>query len=555
MTLPSDRGWWRWHAVALVVYAALSAGFLDHGVSITQNIQGVGTDPTSFIWFLAWWPFALSHHLNPLYTHLVWQPVGVDLAWMTTLPLLSLIGLPVTLLYGPVVTFNLLSICAPALAAWAAYLLCVNITRAPAASLIGGYLFGFSSYEMAQSLDHLNLSFTMFVPLLLLAILRRLRGELSRPRFVLAAGLLMICEFLTSIEIFAMMFIFGAIAWAFAWVYLPQWRAALRRLFADLLAAAPFVLVVLSPWLAAMFTHYGVVRLPKDWPYIFSTDLLNIFIPTVVNGFGGFPFARIAQDFSGNIPEQCGYIGLPLIAIVVLFARQMRNLPLPRFLLVVLLCVTLASLGPRLLIDGHYSRIVLPWVFAIHMPLAGSALPARFAMFSSLILAVIAAMWIADARPGGPLKFRLALAGLACAALLPRPHPWMNIPHSRFFQPGEVQAALGANARILILPFAINGPSSFWQEEAGFSFAQTGGYLGFPPAGMQEFPAVGELFGNQPRPGFQADFQEFCSRTGTQFVAAGPGTPGNLLAVLGRLAWPQSQVDDVTIFTVPASND
>jgi len=555
MTRPSESGDWRWHFGALVFYALLSVCFLDHGVSITRNIQGIGTDPTAFIWFLAWWPWALSHHLDPLYTHLVWQPAGVDLAWMTSVPLLSLIGAPVTLLSGPVITFNVLVIMAPVLAAWAAYLLCLDITRAPAASLIGGYLFGFSSYEMAQTLGHLNLCFTMFVPLLLLAILRRLRGDLNRPCFILAAGILAVCQFLTSIEIFAMMFIFGALAWIIAFIGLPQQRLALRGLLADALAAAPAVVLALSPFLVSMFTHDRAPRPPEDWPYGFSTDPLNIFIPTVDNIFGGFPFIALSKNFSGNVLEQGGYIGLPLAVIVILYARETGHWPAKRCLLTMFLCITLASFGPHMLIDGRDTGIDLPWLLAVHVPLAGAALPDRFAMFASLSLAIIASIWVAGASAGRARAFRLALGGLACAALMPRPHPWMSIPHSRFFTPGQVQAALGANAQILILPFSINGPSSFWQEESGFSFSQTGGYLGLTPAGMRDIPAVAALYDNQQGPGFLADFANFCSQTGTEFVVAGPGTPGSLLAALDRLAWPHRRVEDADIFMAPASHD
>jgi hypothetical protein len=321
------------------------------------------------------------------------------------------------------------------------------------------------------------------------------------------------------------------------------------------LATAPAVVIFLSPYLASMLTHYGAFRLPPDYPYDFSNDLLNIVTPTIINLFGGFPFTVISNHFSGDLLEQDGYIGLPLIAIVFLFAREKRHLPMQRFLLVVFLCFTLASFGPHLLIAGHYFRIGLPWIFAVHVPLVASALPARFAMFSSLVLAIIAAMWLADAPAGRARWFRLALGGLACIALLPRPHPWMSIPHSRFFQPGKVQAVLGANAQILILPFAINGPSSLWQEESGFSFSQTGGYLGPPPARMQQFPAANELFNNYTLPGFLAEFRAFCFVTRTEFVVAGPGTPGILLAMLNALPWPHRQVDDAMIFTVPPAHD
>ena len=42
---------------------------------------GDGQDSLAFIWFLNWWPFALTHHLPLLFTHYVDYPTGVDLVW------------------------------------------------------------------------------------------------------------------------------------------------------------------------------------------------------------------------------------------------------------------------------------------------------------------------------------------------------------------------------------------------------------------------------------------------------------------------------------------
>jgi hypothetical protein len=538
---------------AFALYAALSIIFIDHGESLTNRLEGLGSDPFDFLLFLAWWPWAIAHHLNPLYSNLFWQPLGIYFAWVTAVPLLSLLGLPFTLLSGPVLAYNALTLAAPVLAAIAAYLLCLKLTRARLPSLIGGYLFGFSSYAMAQDLATLNLSFTVFLPLLLLAVLLRLDNEISRARFIAAAGTLLICEFLVCIEIFAMIFIFGGIAWAFAMLYLPEYRPALRRLFVDGLLTAPPVIIILSPFLVSMAKSYGAVHLPDAWPYFFTADLLNIFIPTRTNAFGGEFFTAITSHFKGGIQEQDAYIGLPLLAILFLYAKANGKTPAGRFLVVMLIVTILASFGPRLWIYGHYSRLVLPWMFAVRIPLIASALPARFALFSSLVIAIIAAVWLAEPPPGAARNRRVALGLLACLFLLPAPHPWMNIPHSTFFRPGDVQAKLGPNARILILPFAINGPSSFWQEEAGFSFSQTGGYLGFPPAKMQHFDAVGELFGNYVGPNFLSDLREFCAATGTQYIIAGPGTLPAMSASLAQLHWKMQQTDDVMVYTVPQS--
>jgi hypothetical protein len=137
-------------------------------------------------------------------------------------------------------------------------------------------------------------------------------------------------------------------------------------------------------------------------------------------------------------------------------------------------------------------------------------------------------------------------------SLLPWPHPWFAVPRTAFFEPGRVQEALGPSPRLLVLPFAINGPSSAWQAESRFSYLQTGGYLGFPPAPMQHYHAVLELFGNFQDVEFLNDLKVFCAGTRTQYVVAGPGTSVALYTALARLNWRRWQVDDVTIYAVPA---
>ena len=74
---------WRRHGLALALYAAASFLFIDHFTSLTRYILGFGRDPGIFMWFFAWWPWSLAHHLSPLHTDLVWQPQGLNLAsWL-----------------------------------------------------------------------------------------------------------------------------------------------------------------------------------------------------------------------------------------------------------------------------------------------------------------------------------------------------------------------------------------------------------------------------------------------------------------------------------------
>jgi hypothetical protein len=77
------------HAAVLVSYCLLSLALFgpkvvhDFG---SRFIARLPMDASIFIWSLRWWPYALAHHLDPLYTRLVWAPGGINLAWTTTPP-------------------------------------------------------------------------------------------------------------------------------------------------------------------------------------------------------------------------------------------------------------------------------------------------------------------------------------------------------------------------------------------------------------------------------------------------------------------------------------
>ena len=81
-------------------------------------------DPNFYVWSLRWWPYAVAHGLNPLYSHEIAAPAGHALAWITTTSPLALLTAPLTLTAGPVVSFNLLEAVALPVSGWAAFVLC-----------------------------------------------------------------------------------------------------------------------------------------------------------------------------------------------------------------------------------------------------------------------------------------------------------------------------------------------------------------------------------------------------------------------------------------------
>jgi len=580
MTLLSDRGIWRWHVGALAVYAACSFLFIDHGASITRNILGISSDPFLLTWFLSWWPWSIAHHMNPLYTNLVWQPAGLHLVWTTCVPLLALVAAPVTLLWGPVPAYNLMTLAAPVLSAGSAYLLSLRLTHRPAPSVIAGYLFGFSTYEMSETLAHLNLDLNFLVPLVALAILERLQNRLSRMQFAAVTTLLLVAQFYMSVEIFATTIFFAGVSWLLAIGLLPAWRIPLRRLFLDGIITAPFVLLLISPLLWPMLMQPRDVVIPAGWSYVSAAHLLNLLFPVPETVLGN-PQMRPFNNGLFGIPESDLTTGLPVLIILWLYARENWRRMQIQFIYMLLAIILLASLGPQLWAGPIFTRFVLPWRLMLNLPLIASAMPVRFALYTSLITALLVAFWLCSERRKeddgfglgleevSPLALRpsdqspnrsssalrwrrLGIGIMACVLQLPSPHPVTQVPRSAFFAPGNVQQRLGFQPRLLILPEKDFDVSNFWQAENWFGFSQTTGYLGLPPISMQSHPAVTDIMFRWKSGHLDKDIAELCFATNTQFVVASPRTPPELYQAMKELGWPERSMDGMRVFTVQA---
>jgi hypothetical protein len=529
----------------MLLFAALAYGLVDHGVGLGANILGINSDPRLVIWCLAWWPWALAHHLDPLFTNLVWAPGGVDLVWTTCVPALAALGAPVTLLAGPVVAFNLLAIAAPALAAAGAYGLCLYVTGRPLASIVGALFYGFSTYEMAESLSHLNLSFNAAVPLLLLVVLARLDGRLGRGAAAGLAGALIAFEFYVCMEVAASALLFGGLAWALALRLLPARRPALRRLVADGMLAGAVCAILVSPFLWDMLRTPRGTDIPLGWSYVSAAHLFNLLVTTPRIVFSDPNVPVSGNSWILHAPQWDFSTGLPLLVIIALFWRE-AGAP-SRLLVAMLAAALLASLGPQLWFGAHFTSVVMPWVVMLAVPLLKGALPVRFALYATLALALIAALWVARGGRG-----RAAAALLAWALTVAAPHVSRPAPLLDFFRPGRLEAVLGASARVLILPGPTEDNSAFWQAENGFGFAQVTGDLGIPPFTARAYAGVNDIAFNRAPPGLAADLAAYAQASGARFVIAGPDARPAMVRAMAASGWPARRVDEVTIYTVPA---
>ena len=130
--------------------------------------------------------------------------------------------------FGPTVSYNVACVVVPALGAWTAFLLFRYLTRSTWASLVGGYLFGFSSFVLGHQLGgHLNLTATFVLPLLALVVVRRVRGELDDVAFVWRLGALLALQLAISTEVAATATLVLALGLALAYALVPEARGGI----------------------------------------------------------------------------------------------------------------------------------------------------------------------------------------------------------------------------------------------------------------------------------------------------------------------------------------
>jgi hypothetical protein len=538
------RGW-----VAFALFLAVSFSYF--GIRVVAHperdvVGGLFTDPQIFIWSFAWLPHAIAHGLNPFYTHAIWAPGGFNLAWATSVPGLALAFAPLTLAFGPVLAYNVASILMPALAAWAAFLLCRRLTQSFWPALAGGYLFGFSSYMLGGQLTHIHTLVVFPIPLAALAILRFLDGELGGRALALSLAGVLLALMLTSTETLFTFTLALVCSLVLAWLLVPARRPGLRRLVAPLAAAFGLAALVAAPFLYSVFTGTG--SQPPPGSGAFSADLLNFVVPTRAS-LGGWWGDRIARHFPGNDVERGAYIGVPTLAILCLYAWRGRRARGTWFLPAGFLLAALAALGSRLTIDGSQS-IGLPWEHLGDRSFFADAMPVRVVLYATLAAAVAVSLWAAsDARPRW---LRIVLPSLAVLSVAPNLAwgAWARTPRvPTLFTTGEYRSCIPHGANVLLLPFGTLDDSMLWQVRSGFWFDVAGGYISpYPPPSYTRQEGIREIATEDLPPKVTtADVRELARAKGVKAIVLAEGDRRLWAPVLRPLARPE-QVGGVLLY-------
>lgn len=486
-------------AAAIVVY--LGAAYVIVGRGLLGDISrrlvsnGAGHDPSVLVWCLAWYPHAIANHLNPFLSRAVWWPEGVNLAWVPSIPGAALLAWPITRIAGPVASYNALSYLALPAAAFTMFLLCRDLTGRHRASIIGGFVFGFSPYFLGHLQNHLNLILAFPIPLAILLTARLLEGSVRRRIYVPLLAVLLVAQFLFVLELLATLTAVGIVALVAGFAIGPEhWRTAVRDAAIPIALAYALAAVLLTPYFYYLFA-FGMPGSAVVSAGGVSTDLLNLLIPTESNAIGAHRMLTAISSHFGFPPEADGWIAWPLLMVIALYLRSRWRKPLGKVLVVMLGLLAVATLGPRLRVDGR-ELFGLPWKIVAHLPLIRSALPARLTMYIFLIIAVMTAVVLASAETARAAKYGLAIA--IPIFMLPNLDYrfWtMSIDLPPFYTSGAISDLLHQGETAVVLPYAGRGDSMMWQALADFSFPMAGGYTGATmPDSFARWPAVNALY-------------------------------------------------------------
>ena len=471
----------RWPAP--LIYVALSlVGHLPAFRSLTTMTRCTCRDAPQTDWFLGWTPYALGEGRAPWTTDHLNAPEGVNLMWNTLLPLPGLLMAPVTVIGNVLATHTLLAVLGFALSATSMWWVLRRWAPWGPARFLGGLLYGFSPYLVAQGTDHLNLSLVAIPPLVLLCLDEILVRQ--RRRAVVAGlvlGVVTFAQILTAEEVLASTFIACVVGLV---LLLAQHRSKVDRKrvrhAAAGLGTAAGLLTLLAAWpLGVQLAGPRPVTGPVTDASTFGADLLGIVVPGKHQLLG----LDTINEWGGGSTENGSYLGVPLLLLLVFLALRYRHLAVVRLTAVGALVVWVLSLGRKLAIAGTTHDIPLPSGVLADLPLLQDLSAVRLSLYVVLFTAVLLAVGVDRLHSEGVLQRRRVLFGLVAIAvvvpLIPNwPYDYRPADTPSYFTSDQVNRIPHDTVALTYpVPRFPSSEPMLWQALADYRYRSVGGYL------------------------------------------------------------------------------
>ncbi|MEH1101057.1 hypothetical protein V6V16_18040 [Micromonospora sp. CPCC 205561] len=477
---------------------------LNYWVDVQNRVSShLPTDHSWFEWLFSHGAYSVRHLENPLFTERQNAPDGVNMMANTSLLGVTLPLAPLTMLLGPQVVYALYLGAALAATAGTSYwMLSRHLVRSRAAAFVGGAFLGFAPGVVHHANGQPNFVSNFLLPLIVVRVLRLAEpGRWRRNGLVL--GLLVAYQIFINEE----MLLLTALACLVVVLAYAIMRPARAWAVAGTFAAALGV----GGGLALLLTAYPI-WFQFNGPQSYRGLQGGVFHSWGEDLAAFVTFARdtVAGDEAVEktigLTEQNTWFGWPLVlvALVALVLLVRRSFP-ARILAVLVVVFTVASIGPKVRVNGVETRTDGPWAYiSDDLPLVEMMMPTRLALVVAAALGVLLALaWDTVAGNGRPpvpaprsaadgtvtagsrrrwlRPVGYAAIALALLPLLPRPLPAQPVdPPPRFITAGGWRPYVPPGRTLVPVPIPSNVhglPTLRWSALTQHAFPIPGGYF------------------------------------------------------------------------------
>jgi hypothetical protein len=318
-------------------------------------------DNYEYLWKMWWFKHALLDlHQSPLVAPQLFYPQGFQLANAELSPLLTVVGLPFTWLWGEIPTYNLLSLLSFIVAGWATFALVYRITGNGWAGILAGTLFALTPYHVERYAGILPSASVEGIPVFFLGL--ELWAQERRKRWALLASLGFILAAWAYLYYAAGLLLLGPV---YALARLRPIRQAIRQ--RQVIAGAGLIGAISLAGLIPLAVPYLQLsrqielKIPLEEVDFWSASLTDYLIPPGLHPLWG---AWVREHLLG-VAAEYPQIGLEFVLgvgfICILFAAYSishHRGPAKSAVVWLTLMALLFSLGPTLHVGRH--PLVIP---------------------------------------------------------------------------------------------------------------------------------------------------------------------------------------------------
>ncbi|HVW40575.1 MAG TPA: glycosyl transferase [Amycolatopsis sp.] len=479
----------RWNRIdALVVLCYVLAAFVIYAGLWTNLSSGYlynsAQDQNMWEWFFAVTAHSLWHGQNPLISTLQNYPDGVNLMANTAMFGLGVPLSPITLLFGPTVTWavTLTGGLAGTAVAWY-WVFSRTLVRSRLAAAIGAAFCGFAPAMISHGNAHPNFVGLFLLPFIVLRLVRLAQGK-HPVRDGIFLGLMLAYQVFLGEEPLLITML-GFVVMAIAYVASRPREAAkmVRPMVIGLVTGGVLALVLASYPL--WFQFFG----PQSYTTLEHGSVGNdtaAFTRFATESIAGD--ARSAADVSMNRTEENAFFGWPLIVLMVVVTIWLWRNVLARSIAISMFVMAWLSLGVEIVVAHSDTGIPGPWKLLANLPLFDSLLESRLAMAcipaigALLALATDRVFQAAPSYRDKQLPLRWLWLGALVAVLLPvAPTPLETITRPAtpdFFTSGAWRDYVTAGSVVTVpLPGPGDAQALNWQVRADVGFPLADGYF------------------------------------------------------------------------------